>query len=180
MLGRVVGRAAGAVLGTEPLRVFIELGRHPRLFRVWLPFSSTMLYGGLLPRADTELVILRTAWQARCRYEWVQHAGLAGRRGLDEVAVAATAEGPRAAAWTPRQRLLIEAVDGLHGDRGLGPDAVGDLREVLDARQLIELCMLVGAYEMLAMTLNTLEVQPEPQALAALPPALRAVAAQLP
>ena len=179
MLGRVVAKAAGAVLGTEPLRVFSELGRHPRLFRVWLPFSSTLLYGGLLPSADTELVILRTAWRARCRYEWVQHAGLAGRRGLDAVAVAATGEGPRAGVWTARQRLLVEAVDELHDGRGLGADTVHTLRAVLDARQLIELCMLVGAYEMLAMTLNTLDVQPEPGALAAMTPALRAQAAQL-
>ena len=31
--------------------------------------------------------------------------------------------------------------------------------------ELIELCFLVGHYEMLAMTLNSLGVQPEPSAL---------------
>jgi hypothetical protein len=35
-------------------------------------------------------------------------------------------------------------------------------------RQLIELCRLVGHYEMLAMTLNSLGVEPEPSALARL------------
>ena len=32
---------------------------------------------------------------------------------------------------------------------------------IYDSRLLIEICMLVGHYEMLAMTLNTLRVQPE-------------------
>jgi len=34
----------------------------------------------------------------------------------------------------------------------------------LDEVLLIELCMLIGHYEMLAMTLNTLEVEPEREA----------------
>lgn len=33
--------------------------------------------------------------------------------------------------------------------------------ERLSAAELIELCMLVGHYEMLAMTLNALRVQPD-------------------
>ena len=37
----------------------------------------------------------------------------------------------------------------------------GELASELDEVLLIELCMLVGHYEMLAMTLNTLEVEPE-------------------
>ena len=41
-------------------------------------------------------------------------------------------------------------------------DATWDeLRPLYSDRELIELCMLVGHYEMLAMTLNTLRVQPD-------------------
>ena len=42
------------------------------------------------------------------------------------------------------------------------------LADELAERELIELCLLVGHYEMLAMTLNTLGVEPEPSALAKL------------
>ena len=38
-----------------------------------------------------------------------------------------------------------------------------DLRPLLSDAELIELCLLVGHYEMLAMTLNALCVQPDPQ-----------------
>jgi alkylhydroperoxidase family enzyme len=35
------------------------------------------------------------------------------------------------------------------------------LRPLLSDEELIELCLLIGHYEMLAMTLNTLRVAPE-------------------
>ncbi len=38
---------------------------------------------------------------------------------------------------------------------------MGPLRARLSDVELIELCMLAGHYEMLAMTLNALRVQPE-------------------
>jgi hypothetical protein len=43
----------------------------------------------------------------------------------------------------------------------IGDRLWADLTDHLDERDLIELCMLVGHYEMLAMTLNTLRVQPD-------------------
>ena len=76
MLDRLVARAASFVTKTEPPRMFFELGAHPRLFRAWLPFGAALLLRGELLRTDTELVILRTACNSRCEYEWVQHAGI--------------------------------------------------------------------------------------------------------
>jgi hypothetical protein len=55
----------------------------------------------------------------------------------------------------------------------------GELNSTFDERQVIELCMLVGHYEMLAMTLNSLGVQPEPPAVAALDESARQTASNL-
>ena len=54
---------------------------------------------------------------------------------------------------------MAVAVSGRIGDELWAP-----LAEQLDQVRLIELCMLIGHYEMLAMTLNSLRVQPEPAA----------------
>jgi alkylhydroperoxidase family enzyme len=161
VLDRVIARAASIVTGTSPPRLFTELGRHPRLFRAWLPFGGTLLLHGDLPRADAELVILRTAWNCTCLYEWTQHLGLAGRAGVDAIELASIPEGESAGAWTPRQRLLLRAVDELHADRSISPDTRAALEAVLSTHQLIELCLLVGHYEMLAMLLNTRAVEPD-------------------
>ena len=87
-LARIVAQVAGRVSGTGPPNIFTTLGQHPRLFRAWLRYSAHLMPFGALPRRDTELVILRVAWQCRSAYEWQQHVPLALRVGLtpDEIA----------------------------------------------------------------------------------------------
>ena len=72
-------------------------------------------------------------------------------------------EGPGAAGWTPAQPLLLRAADELHADRRRSPTSSGaSCAPLTTGPQLIELCMLIGHYEMLAMTLNALQVEPDP------------------
>ena len=166
MLDRLIARAATLVTKTEPPRLFTELGAHPRLFRAWLPFGATLLLRGELLRGDTELAVLRTAFNSRCEYEWVQHVRLAERAGLSTAEIAAVGEGEAATTWSWRQRLLLRATDELHDRRRIDPATRALLEHVLSDRQIVELCLLVGHYEMLAMLLNTRDTQPEPGAVA--------------
>jgi alkylhydroperoxidase family enzyme len=168
MLDRLVARAASLVTKTEPPRLFTELGAHPRLFRAWLPFGATLLLRGELLRGDTELVVLRTAYNSRCEYEWVQHVRLAERAGLSLGEIAAVPDGEAATIWTWRQRLLLRATDELHDCRRIDPATRDLLEHVLSDRQILELCLLVGHYEMLAMVLNTRGTEPEPGAASAI------------
>ena len=66
---------------------------------------------------------------------------------------------PRAGA--PRQQLLLRAADEMHAEGEIGDQLWAQLAAELDDRLLIELCLLIGHYEMLAMTLKSLRVQPE-------------------
>src|SRR5690349_16086978 len=53
--------------------LFLVLLRSPRLLLPWTAFASRLMpYGRLEPR-DRERMILRIAWNCRCRYEWLQH-----------------------------------------------------------------------------------------------------------
>ena len=79
--------------------------------------------------------------------------------------VAGGTDGPGADRFTARQRLLLTAVDELHERRVISDATWTKLSAELTERQLIELCLLVGHYEMLAMTLNSLGVEPEASAL---------------
>ncbi len=160
---RVLGAAAGA---DEPPRVFTTLARHRRLFRRWLWFAGALMPGGTLPRAEAELVILRVAHNSGCDYEWVQHERLAQRAGLSADEVARVRDGADAPGWTARQALLLRAADELHAERRIGDALWEALARVYGERELIELCLLVGHYEMLAMTLRSLEVQPDAVAVA--------------
>jgi len=156
-----ITKVAGRVTRGRPPRIFTTLGRHRGLFRRWLWFAGALMPGGKLPREDTELVILRVAHNAGSEYEWAQHERIAVRAGLSEADVARVREGPGAAGWSERQALLLRAADAMHAEGRIGDELWRSLAAHLDEVRLIELCMLIGHYEMLAMTLNTLRVEPD-------------------
>lgn len=153
----VLGRATGG----KPPHIFTTLARHRGLFRRWLWFAGGLMPGGKLPRRDSELVILRVAHNTDCAYEWGHHERLGQRAGLSAEEVERVRSGPAAAGWSRRQQLLLLAADEMHADGQIGDELWSQLAAELDDRLLIELCLLIGHYEMLAMTLNTLRVQPE-------------------
>ena len=157
----VVATVVGRVAGTGPPNLFTTLGRHRRLFRRWLRFAGGLMPGGRLPRRDTEIVILRVALNCDCAYEWDHHVRLGRRAGLTGEDVERVRQGPDAAGWPRRQAALLRAADELHELRDVTDGTWADLREHLDERGLVELCLLVGHYEMLAMTINSLGIQPD-------------------
>ncbi|MDF9715391.1 carboxymuconolactone decarboxylase family protein [Nocardioides sp. ChNu-153] len=157
----LLARAAGRLTGTEPPAVFLTLGRTRGLFWGWLHFAGRLMPGGRLPRRDTELVILRVATLAGSAYELTQHRRLARRAGLGEAEVARVADGPGAEGWTPRQRLLLGATDALVRDRDLDDETWAAVQAELGDRCAVELLLLVGHYDMLALVLHALRVQPD-------------------
>lgn len=155
-------RLLGLATGGRPANVFTTLGRHHRLFRRWLWFAGGLMPGGRLPREETEMVILRVAHNTGCDYEWRHHERLGRRAGLDAEEIDRVREGPAAPGWSRRRSLLLEAADELHADGAIGDELWSRLAAALDEVELIELCMLVGHYEMLAMTLLSLRVASDP------------------
>src|SRR5688500_6517410 len=149
----VVARVAGAAMGSNPPHIFTTLARHRRLFRKWLRFAGALMPGGRLPRADTELLILRVAHNTGCEYEWHHHERIAHLSGLSAADVGQVREGAGSAGWSERQAVLLRAADELHADRKITDETWATLTGLLGEDELIELCLLVGHYEMLAMTL---------------------------
>src|SRR5687768_16186659 len=82
-----IARVAGLATGGAPPNIFTTLARHRSIFRKWLRFAGALMPGGKLPRADTEILILRVAHNTSCEYEWRHHEHLAQVSGLsaDEV-----------------------------------------------------------------------------------------------
>ena len=159
---RTLAKGAGRVVGGPPPNIFLTLGRHPRLFAPWLAFASQMMPRGSLPRVDTELVILRVAWNTRCRYEWDHHVRMGREAGLSEADIERVADGPEAEGWSERQAAILTATDELHSDGMVSDETWERLgAHLTEDKLLVELCFLVGHYEMLAMTITSLGIQPE-------------------
>jgi alkylhydroperoxidase family enzyme len=159
-IARLIGLGGGTA---GPPNLFTTLGRHRRLFRPWLRFAGRLMPGGTLPRADAELVILRVAHLCGSDYERSHHERIGARAGLsrDQIGALAT-DDPPSSAFSARQRALLEAVDELIATKSLSDPTWDQLTGIgLTERELIELPMLTGHYTMLAMTLNTLRVEPD-------------------
>jgi AhpD family alkylhydroperoxidase len=165
-IGRVnwaIARLLGVATGGPPPHVFTTLARHRRIFRPWLRFAGRLMPGGTLPRAESELVILRVARVTGSEYEWVQHVKLGRSAGLTDAEIERVRLGAEAPGWTARQALLLRAVDALHDHDRIDDALWAELAREYSETELIELCLLAGHYIMLAMTLNSLGVQVEPQ-----------------
>lgn len=154
-------RAAGRVQRTNPPAVFTTLGRHRGLFRGWFHFAGRLMPFGKLSRRDSELVILRVAHLQKSAYELAHHERLGRRAGISQEELRRVADGPSAEGWSEREATLLGAVDELHATKDLSDETWTALRRELDEKEAIELLMLAGHYEMLAVVLNTLRLQPD-------------------
>ncbi|MDO9457484.1 carboxymuconolactone decarboxylase family protein [Nocardioides sp.] len=158
---RAFAALAGRRVGTAPPAVFLTLGRHQRVFWPWLAFAGSLLSGGRLSRADTELVVLRVATLCGSDYELSQHRRIARAAGLTRDDVDRVADGPDAAGWTPTQRLLLRVVDALHADEDLDDATWAELVAAFDEPRALEVVLLAGHYRMLATALRTFRVEPD-------------------
>jgi AhpD family alkylhydroperoxidase len=145
--------------GVPEAHLFTTLARQRGLFRAWLWFSGRLMPGGRLTRMDTECVILRVAQLRSCGYERDHHVRIGRRVGITPALLAAIEQGPDAAGLTPRQAALLAAVDDLVQQGNVSDPRWRALSPHLDAAQLVELCLLVGQYQMLATTIATLGIE---------------------
>jgi 4-carboxymuconolactone decarboxylase len=150
----------GTIAALSEANIFSTLVRAPGLFRRWLPFAGKLLSGKIPPR-DRELLILRTAWNCRASYEWGHHVAMGLESGLTRDEVERVPEGPEPG-WPAPDALLLRAADELHLEQRVSDATWQELSARYDTQQLIELPMLVGHYHLVAMTLNSLGVELEP------------------
>lgn len=146
-----------------PLHIFTTLAHHPRLLKRWSAFGGVLLYRGELPVRARELLILRTAYLCDADYEWGQHVRIGLDAGLsaDEIAAIATPDAPADPAWSTEDAALLRAADELHAGAHITDGTWAALAERYTPKQLIEVCMVVGQYHLVAFTLNSLGVQRE-------------------
>lgn len=155
-------RATLAEMGLDgsDMALFTTLARHPRLLRRWGALGGLLLFRGTLPGRDREVLILRTAVNTGADYEWGHHVELARGEGIGDDTILALASGDLAA-LDPADALLAEAADELHHDSVLSDATWARLVDRFDDQQLIELCMVVGQYHLVAFTIRSLGIQRE-------------------
>lgn len=135
--------------------LWLMLLHNPRLLRGMMYMASRLMPFGELARRDTELVILRVAWNCRSRYEWGQHVDIGLRAGLTTDDIVCIAEGSDTQGLSEYQVVLLKACDEFHRDRMISDAVWHQLSERFSGRLMLELLFLMGFYEGLAGVLNS-------------------------
>jgi alkylhydroperoxidase family enzyme len=140
------------------LNIFLTVAHHPAVLKRWTGFGGLLLEGGRLPARDREILILRTAYRCGSAYEWAQHVtisldqGFLTSREIDQLGTS------RGTGWDASDVALIHAADDLHRDARISEQTWTALAERYDQQQMIEVCMVVGQYHIVAFTANSLGV----------------------
>jgi 4-carboxymuconolactone decarboxylase len=145
-------RDAGNLLAT--------LLRNQPLAKAYLTFNAHLLVNSTLSPRVRELAILRAALHRRSDYLWDHHVPLARRAGLTDDEIEAVRNGFAADA-DAADRLVVDVVDELERDSTLCDSSWAALSEHFDEPQRMDLVFTVGAYNLLAVAVNTFRVADE-------------------
>lgn len=141
--------------------IFATLVRHPELFADFEVLASRLLRRSGLPGKVRETLILRTARRCLAGYEWAHHEVIGRREGLTDQELAAIGDVSATGRLDDTGALLVQAADELVLDHRLGDATWSALQATFEEKQIIEICLLVGNYAMIAGALNSLGVQIE-------------------
>jgi 4-carboxymuconolactone decarboxylase len=157
-----VGELEGRDARPRPLNILMTIAHQPKLLEPFLGFAAALAMRGLLPRRESELLALRTAWNCRSSFEWGHHVLYARAAGLGDDEIAAIALVPDAQSWSRSDLSLLRAADELHREKNISDATWRELSERWDSGQLVEIAFVVGHYTMLSMVANATQVPLEP------------------
>ena len=136
--------------------------RHPGLYRRYAGFAGKLLMKGKLPARARELAILRIGWLCKAPYDWGEHVPIAKKCGITAAEIEQVIEGPGHAAWDTHDRTVVRTADELHSASNVSDATWQELSRHFDDKQLIELLMVIGAYQMISGVQNALRVELPP------------------
>lgn len=144
------------------LNVFRSLGHAPEGLRRLAAVGEYVRFQTQLPNRLRELLILATASQNRCQYEWTQHVPLARKAGVSDAEVEALGDRRVPDGLSPLERAAVRYAQELARECRVADATFAELRAHLDARQITDLTLLTGFYTALGLALNAFDVDLEP------------------
>ncbi|MBX3539845.1 MAG: carboxymuconolactone decarboxylase family protein [Chelatococcus sp.] len=135
-------------------RPFLNLLPAPELAQRVADLGEWLRFKGAVAADVRELVTLAAAEFWRCPYEWLAHAPLARKAGLDVTALAGLARGENVEALTHAQRVALEAARSVLHSGKLDDAQFQGVAEVFGREGALEIVCLCGYYGLLAMVIH--------------------------
>lgn len=129
--------------------------------RHFMRLGNSLLTQAELDARLRELAILRIATLCRSRYEWHQHEILARKVGVPEEQIAAVKEGIDSPAFNDLEKAVLKYTDEVSLNVKSSDQIFNELAGTMSHRELVELTLTIGFYNMVARFLENTEVQIE-------------------
>lgn len=161
-LAELIAKIKGA-RGGRLINIYRLMLHSPKLADAWFDLNQAVRYGTEIDGQSRELAVIRVAILNNVEYVVRAHGpAYALKEGLTAEQVNAVGDWRSSKLFTAKQRALLDYVDAITRDIDV-PDAVfAEIRKHHTERQVVELTMLISAYNMLTRFLKALKVDPEP------------------
>jgi 4-carboxymuconolactone decarboxylase len=150
-----------------PYRAYI---RAPELAKRVIPLSDYLRWHTSLPPRLSELAILIAARHWTAQYEWYAHYPLAIKGGLDPRIVADVAAGNRPDGMKDDEAALYDLVTQLYRDKKVSDATYKAAHDQFSERGIMDIIGIIGYYDLVSMTLITMQAEPPNSMVAPLPP----------
>ena len=153
--------------GGRMLNIYRMLLHSPALADKWLEQVSAVRWQTDLDGKIREIVIIRIGLLNRVEYVIKAHVpAFAVREGLTIEQCAALADWPASTLFNDQQRAALAYTDAMTREVQV-PDVIfATLRDFFTEKQIVELTVLIGTYNMHTRVLQALEIDAEPPAQA--------------
>lgn len=161
-LSDLVARIRGA-RGGRLLNIYRLMLHSPRIASAWLDFNSAIRSQTDLDGQTRELAVLRVAILNGVDYIVRAHRSTyALQEGLTPAQLDALADWHASGLFTGQHRALLAYVDAMTRDIDVEDTTFHRLRGHYSERQVVELTIVIGAYNMHTRVLKALRIDPEP------------------
>lgn len=145
-----------------PYNLLGILMHNPETLETFLDYWVTSKAKMGLSVREQELVILRMAVLYRSEYVWKHHVKVGREFGVNETELDAIRHGSYTTFSAARERAFLELTDAFMNERSLSRKLWHQTKDVLGARDFIDLISLVSQYVLFALNNVCMQVQIEP------------------
>jgi 4-carboxymuconolactone decarboxylase len=157
-----IGKIKGA-RGGRLINIYRLMLHSPALANAWFDLNQAVRYATEIDGQSRELAVIRVAILNKVEYVVRAHGpAYALKEGLTPEQVDAVARWRSSNLFSDRQRALLAYTDAMTREIEVSDAVFGEIRKYFSERQVVELTMLIGAYNMLTRFLKALKVDPEP------------------
>ena len=165
-LAESIAKIKGA-RGGRLINIYRLMLHSPALANAWFDLNQAVRYGTEIDGQSRELAVIRVAILNGVEYVQRAHGpAYALKEGLTPEQVAALWDWRASQLFNAQQRALLAYTDAITEKIEVTDDVFDNARKHFSERQIVELTMLIGAYNMLTRFLKALKVDPEPPASA--------------